>query len=66
MVLMTDTDILVFAIEVKQIDCTFQFNNYFSEKSCILRGRIDNTSVVSVSILIFQTNINSTSLYFKK
>ena len=43
----------VFGIEIEQIDCTFQFNKYFSEKSCILRGGIDNASVAflkSVSI----------------
>ena len=35
-----------FGIEVKQTDCTFQFNKYFLEKSSILRGKIDNASVV--------------------
>ena len=45
----------VFGIEVKQTNCTFQFNRYFSETSCILRERIDNASVVflkSVSIYL--------------
>ena len=43
----------VFGIEVKQTNCTFQFNRYFSETSGILRERIDNASVAflkSVSI----------------
>ena len=43
----------VFGIEVKQTNCTFQFNRYFSETSCNLRGRVDNVSVAflkSVSI----------------
>ena len=35
----------IFGIEVKQANCTFQFNRYFSETSCILRERIDNASV---------------------
>ena len=40
----------VFGTEVKQTDCSFQFNRYFSETPCIVRGRIDNASVESVSI----------------
>ena len=43
----------VFGIEVKQTHCTVQFNKFFSEKSHILRGRIENASVAflkSVSI----------------
>ena len=43
----------VFGFEVKQTNCTFQFNRYFSETFCILRQRIDNASVAilkSVSI----------------
>ena len=43
----------VFGIEVKQTNCTFQFNRDFSTTSCILRERIDNASVAflkSVSI----------------
>ena len=50
----------VLGIEIKQTNCTFQFNRYFSEASCILRGRIDNASVVflkSVSILNSYTRI---------
>ena len=35
----------VFGIEVKQTNRTLQFNKCFSEKFCILRGRIDNASV---------------------
>ena len=43
----------IFGIGVKETDYTFQLNNYFSEKPCILRGNIDNISVAflkSVSI----------------
>ena len=43
----------VFGIEVKQTNCTVQFNRYFSETFCILRERIDYASVAflkSVSI----------------
>ena len=42
-----------FGIELKQTNCTFQFNTYFSETSCILSRIIDNASVAflkSVSI----------------
>ena len=42
-----------FGIEVKQTNCTFQFNRYFSDTSCILKRIIDNASVAflkSVSI----------------
>ena len=35
----------IFGIEVKQTDCTVKSNKYFSEKSCILRGRIGNASI---------------------
>ena len=56
MTLIADAGISFFCIEVKQTDCTFQFNKYFSEKPCILRGRINNASVVflkSVSTFLF-------------
>ena len=56
MALITDTGISVFGIEVKQTDCTLQFNKYVSKKSCILKGRIDNASVAfvkSVAILMW-------------
>ena len=33
-------------IDVNQTDCTFQVYKFYSEISCILRGRIDNGSVV--------------------
>ena len=45
----------VFGIGVQQTNCTFQFNRYVSETSCILRERIDYASVAflkSVSICI--------------
>ena len=35
----------VFGIEVKQTNCTFQFNRYSSETSSILGERIENTSI---------------------
>ena len=38
-----------FGIDVKQTNCTFQFNRYFSETSLILRGIIDNASVAFLS-----------------
>ena len=38
----------IFVFEVKQTNCTFQFNGFFSETSCILRERIDNACVAFI------------------
>ena len=39
-------------IEVKQTNCTFQFNKYFSETACTLRGRVDNADAFLKSVSI--------------
>ena len=58
----------VFGIEVEQTESTFQFKkNFFSEKSCILRQRIDNASVAFLkSVSIFRIAFEYIkSLYLK-
>ena len=52
----------VFGIEVKQTNCSFQFNRYFSETSRLLRERIDNASIAflkSVSIFVWIAGIST-------
>ena len=44
-------------IEVKQTDCTFQFNKHCSETSCILGERINNESVVFLKPLTIVTKM---------
>ena len=62
MTLITDT-----VISVKQTDCTFQFNKYFSEKSCILTGRIDNASVAfSKSVSIYTNPLSKAKLLARR
>ena len=46
----------VFGIKVKQTNCTFQFNRYFSETSCNLRGRVYNVSVAFLKSLSIYTS----------
>ena len=46
----------VLGIEVKQTNCTFQFNGYFSETSCILREKIDNACVAFLKSVSIQRN----------
>ena len=47
----------IFCIEVQQTDCTFQFNNLFSEKSCNLRVKIDNASVAFFKVREYKKSI---------
>ena len=55
----------VFGIEVKQTNCTFQFNKYFSETSCNLRKRIDNArhSVAFLKSVSIYSKCLKTSLF---
>ena len=59
MLLITDNGIPFLVLKLSRLVCFFQFNKYCSEKSCILRGKINNACVAffkSVSIHVLRAH----------
>ena len=50
MTLITDTSISVLVLKLSRLIVHFSSTNIFQKKFCILRGRIENACVASVSI----------------